>query len=144
MSCAFSTLRNSTSRPTGTIMAPPSPCSTRAAVSAITSPLSPQRTEPRGEHRDGGTEDGATAEPIRRPTPERNEHREAQEIGGNGHAEPHRIGMQRYRHLRQRRGDDGGVDLLHDDRRCDDDGDEFWFRLGGRGRDGDGVPLKTY
>jgi len=87
------------------------------------------RTE--GEHRDGGTEDSATAEPIRRPTAERNEHREAQEIGGDGHAEPHWIGMQRYRHLRQRRGDDGGVDLLHDDRRRDDDGDEFWFCLGG-------------
>jgi hypothetical protein len=30
----FSTLRNSTSRPTGTIIAPPIPCNTRAAVNS--------------------------------------------------------------------------------------------------------------
>src|SRR6202795_4941597 len=33
--------------------------------------------------------------------------------------------MQRDRHLRQRRGDHGGIDLLHDDRRADDHGDDF-------------------
>src|SRR5215472_12858049 len=47
MSSDFSTLRNRTSRPTGTIMAPPSPCSTRAAVSSAALPDSPHRIEPK-------------------------------------------------------------------------------------------------
>ena len=46
-SCERSTLRNRTSRPTGTIMAPPKPCSTRAAVSSMALSLRPHRTEPK-------------------------------------------------------------------------------------------------
>ena len=42
----FAAVRSSSSRPTGTIIAPPSPCSTRAATSS-TSPLDrPHRIEP--------------------------------------------------------------------------------------------------
>ena len=43
---ALVTERSSTSRPTGTIIAPPSPCSMRAATSCHREPLSPHRIEP--------------------------------------------------------------------------------------------------
>ena len=68
---------------------------------------------------------------IARSHYDRNEYGETQEIGGDGDAEPHRIGVQRDRHLRQRGGDHRGIDLLHDDRRTDDHGDDFWLAPGG-------------
>ncbi len=46
INAALSMLRNKTSRPTGTIMAPPKPCNTRAAVSSITLLERPQSMEP--------------------------------------------------------------------------------------------------
>ena len=130
INAALSMLRNRTSRPTGTIMAPPKPCSTRAAVSStdIVGKAAEDRAE--REQRDRGAEHGAAAEPIRRPAADRNEHREAEQIGRDRNTQPHRIGVQRDRHLRQRRGDHGGIDLLHDDRRADDHGDGFGFPLG--------------
>src|SRR6202035_4671163 len=69
---------------------------------------------------------------------DRNEHRKAEQIGGDGDAQAYRIGMQRDRHLRQRRGDHGGIDLLHDDRRADDHGDDFG--LGDGGHPGENYP----
>ena len=43
--CCFSVLRSTISRPTGTIMAPPMPCSTRAAVNCHNVPLAAQSTD---------------------------------------------------------------------------------------------------
>ena len=45
-SSSAATLRSSTSRPTGTIMAPPRPWTNRAATSIGRLPLWPQRIEP--------------------------------------------------------------------------------------------------
>ena len=42
----FGTLRNSTSRPTGTIIAPPSPWNTRAAIRVGSEVEAPQAIEP--------------------------------------------------------------------------------------------------
>src|ERR1700730_6389622 len=128
-SCERSTLRNRTSRPTGTIMAPPKPCSTRAAVSSTALLLRPQRTEPRVNSPMPARKTVAPAEPVGGPAADRDEDRDAEQVGGDGHAERHRVGIERDRHLRQRRGDHGGVDLLHDDGRRHDHGDDLW--LGG-------------
>ncbi len=43
--CCFSVLRSTIRRPTGTIMAPPAPCSTRATVNSHSVPLAAQTTE---------------------------------------------------------------------------------------------------
>lgn len=43
--CSFGVLRNTTSRPTGTIIAPPRPCSVRAAVKAGRLPLAAHSSE---------------------------------------------------------------------------------------------------
>ena len=42
----FGTVRSSTSRPTGTIMAPPMPCNTRAATRKDSDSARPHSTEP--------------------------------------------------------------------------------------------------
>ena len=45
-SSSLATERSRTSRPTGTIIAPPRPCSSRAATSSGNELLSPHRIEP--------------------------------------------------------------------------------------------------
>ena len=74
-------------------MAPPKPCSTRAAVSSTTLALKAAQDRAQGEQRDGGAEHGAAAEPVGDPAADRDEDREAQQIGGDGDTEPHRIGI---------------------------------------------------
>ena len=53
--------------------------------------LKPQRIEPQGEDDDGGAEHGARAEAIGDPAADRDEDREAQQIGGDGEVEVDRV-----------------------------------------------------
>ena len=75
-SSVFAAVRSSSSRPTGTIIAPPMPCRTRAADQESTRPFDrPHRIEPMVNTDDGGAEHGAGAEPVGDPAAGRDEHR---------------------------------------------------------------------
>ena len=73
-----STVRTSTSRPTGVIIAPPMPCTMRARTNCAIELDSAQPIEPSTNTRDGGAEHGAGAEPVGGPAAHRDEDGERQ------------------------------------------------------------------
>ena len=120
-----STLRSMTSRPTGTIIAPPMPCTTRASdqFEQIVAEAAEHRGE--GEDADRRAEDGARAIAVGDPAArQRDEDREAQHVGGDAEAELHRVGAEGLRHRRQRRRDDGAGEGLHEEGAGDDERDD--------------------
>ena len=82
MTSDFGTVRSRTSRPTGTIIAPPTPWTIRASDEL------PERAGKAAENRtqreddDRRAEDRARAESVRRPAARRDEDRQRKQIGG--------------------------------------------------------------
>ena len=76
-SSCFAAVRSSTSRPTGTIIAPPMPCRTRAATRNAERIGAAAQDRADGEHRDRGAEHRARAVAVGDPAAGRDEHREA-------------------------------------------------------------------
>ena len=116
----FSTVRTSTSRPTGVIIAPPMPCNDARQHELLSA--SRERAADRAEHEDddGRDEDGAGAETVGDPAAGRNEDGERQQIGGDRELERERARADIGRDGRQRRRDDGRVHVFHEHGRGDD------------------------
>ena len=132
---ALDTERSSTSRPIGTIMAPPIPCSDARSDQERQACGKPAQDGAESEQRDGGAENGARPEAVRHLAAHRDEHGKAQQVRGQGDVHVQRCGAEQLRHLRQRRREHGAVELLHEQRAGDDQGDRAvaWFppSLGG-------------
>ena len=77
-----------------------------------------------GEDHDCGAEHRAGAEAVRHPGADRDEHRQAQQVGGDRQVELDRVLVQRPGHRGQRRRDDCGVEQLHEQGAADDDWNE--------------------
>ena len=67
ISSAFGTVRRMTSRPTGTIMAPPMPWMMRNRTKSGSALREAARRRAQGEHDDGRAEHGAGAEAVGHP-----------------------------------------------------------------------------
>ena len=76
-------VRSTTSRPTGTIIAPPMPCNTRVAVSIGRSTAAAQPTEASVNIAIAAEEHPPGAEPVGQPPADRDQHREGQQVGGD-------------------------------------------------------------
>ena len=121
---ALAVARSRTRRPTGTIIAPPRPCSVRASTSCHTEVAKPHRMEPSTNTRDREPEHAARAEPVGDPAADRDEHREAEQVGGDREAEPQRAFAERRRDHRQRGGDRGRIQIFHEQGAGDDQRDQ--------------------
>ena len=108
--------RNTTSRPTGTIIAPPRPWMVRETVKVQRLLLAAHRSEA-SEHHDGGCEDPPRPMALGGPAADRNEHRQCDQVGGHAHREMRGRRVELRRHRRQRRGDHRRVEILHEKHR---------------------------
>ncbi len=77
-----------------------------------------------GEQPQSGHEHAAAAEAVGAPAAQWNEHRQGQHIGAHRQTHLHRADLQRPRHVGNGSGDDGGVELLHQEGDGHDDGDQ--------------------
>ena len=116
----FGIVRSSTSRPTGTIIAPPVPCTNRPATSAPSESLSAQPTEPTQEHGDRRHERRARAEAVGDPAADGNEHREREQIRRQRELQRDRVRREIRRDRRQRRREHRRVHVLDEQRASDD------------------------
>jgi len=82
------------------------------------------------EHRDGGAEHRARAEPVGGPAARRDEDGEREQVAGDGELERERAGADIGRDRRQRGGDHGRVHVLHEQR---DRNDKRHQAVGGHG-----------
>jgi hypothetical protein len=80
-----------------------------------------------GEDDDGGAEHRARAETVGHPAAQRDEDRQAQQIGGDREIEPQHVFMEGSGDRRQRRGDDRRIEILHEERAGDDQRDDVLF-----------------
>ncbi len=138
----FELERSSTSRPTGTIIAPPIPWMMRAPTRKAE--IRRLRAEDRAEREqaDRGPEHDPRAETVGDLAARRNEDGEAEQVGGQRHVHVQRVGAERARHRGQRGGQHGAVELLHEHRAGDDQRDRP--RAGGCRRGRDGVRRATW
>ena len=123
-SSSSGTLRRITSRPTGTIMAPPMPCRKRATTKPSSEFDAGAGERARHEHAERRAEDRARAEPVGHPAGDRDEDREADEIGGERELQGDRVLAEILRDHRQRGGDHRRIGVLHEQRGGDDQRDE--------------------
>ena len=124
-------VRMMASRPTGVIIAAPTPCSMRAATSIGT--LTDNAAERPTRSVNSATaerEDAARAEAIGDPAADRNADGQAQDVAGDDGLQAQRRDAQARRHRRDGGVDDGRVELLHEQRGRDDPGQ---VALGGCG-----------
>src|SRR5215472_10739790 len=82
-SALLSIERNSTSRPTGVIIAPPMPCTMRAITKPVTDSESAQPIEPTMKTATAAEKNQARPEAIGGPAAGRNEHGKRKQIGGD-------------------------------------------------------------
>ena len=85
-----------------------------------------------GEDGDGGGEDGAGAEAVGDPAADGDEDGEGEQVGGHADVEVDRADVEAARHLREGGGDDGAVEVLHEEGAGDQGGDVD----GGAGHEG--------
>src|SRR3954467_3135480 len=127
MICDFSASPKTTIRPTGTISAPPTPCSTRSATRAPRLELGAQpsdapvkmaiaaRNTRRAPWRGGGPAPARGSAPRRapvagaEPAAQRDQHRERDQVGGHDQARRARRRAERAADLRDGGDDDGPV-----------------------------------
>ena len=114
------TARNSTSRPTGTIIAPPRPWKTRQSANSTHTVAEAAQHRAEGEDSDRRAEDSARAEMVGEPAADRNEYGQAEDISGDADREMDRRRPEIDRHLRQSGGDHRAVEILHEESRSDD------------------------
>ena len=126
-SALLSIERNSTSRPTGVIIAPPMPCRMRAITKSVTEPDSAQPIEPAMKTATARGEYQARAEAVGGPAAGRNEHRERQEIRGDGELQRQRAGADIGGDRRQRRRNHRRIHVLHEQGGGDDERDQAFF-----------------
>ncbi len=103
-------VRSRISRPTGTIIAPPMPCTMRAATSIHSELDEAAADRADREHDDRRAEHTPGAEAVGGPAADRDEHRQAQQVAGDRHVEPQRRLADRARDRRQRRRDDRRIE----------------------------------
>jgi hypothetical protein len=89
-------------RPTGTIIEAPEAVGEAAEHGGA------------GEDRDRAGEDGAGAEPLRRPAAEGNAGRQHDHVAGDAEVEVDRVDVKAQRHPRDGGGDHGAVQQLHE------------------------------
>ncbi len=77
-----------------------------------------------GEDADGGGEDGTGAEAVGDPAADGDEDGEGDEVGGHAYVEIDGTGVEALRHLREGSGDDGAIEVLHEEGAGDERGDE--------------------
>ena len=112
-------------RPTGTIIAPPTPCTKRATVNVASESDAAHSSEPDDEHADGGAEDGAGAEAVGDPAADRDEHAEAEHVARDRDFQRDGVAAEGARHFGNRGDDDVRIDAFHEHRARDDErGDE--------------------
>ena len=120
-SSVFDTVRRITSRPTGTIIAPPMPWTTRAKTISPIELDSPHRIEPMVKMTIGEAEDRARAEAVGEPAGGRDEDGDGEEIGGERQLQVDRALAEIPRDRRQRRGEHRRIEVLHEQRAGDDE-----------------------
>ena len=125
ISSDFGTLRRMTRRPTGTIMAPPRPCTMRKATNSGQAARCAAQHRAAGEHRDGGHEHGARAVFVRDPAADGHEHREAEEIARQRELQRDGVLVEARRDGRQRGGEHRGIEVLHEQAASDDERNEL-------------------
>ena len=76
-----------------------------------------------GEDGDGGGEDGAGAEAVGDPAADGDEDGEGEQVGRHADVEADGADVEAARHLRQRGGDDGAVEVFHEEGARDEGGD---------------------
>ena len=135
-SALLSIERSSTSRPTGVIIAPPMPCRMRAMTKWVTEVRQRAADRAHHEHGDRDREHHARAETVGGPAAGRNEHRERQQIGGDGEFQRQRAGADIGRDRRQRGRNHRRVHVLHEQGGGHDQRDQAFFGHRDRGRDG--------
>ena len=118
----FGMVRSSTSRPTGTIIAPPVPCTNRPATSAPSESLSAQPTEPSRNTAIADDERRARAEAVGDPAADGNEHGEREQIRRQRELQRDRIRREIGGDRRQRRREHRRVHVLDEQRASDDQG----------------------
>ena len=98
------------------------PCRTRVATK--TGSELRQAAEERGEGEEGDrrAEDGARAEAVGDPAAGRDEDAEGQQVGADPDVEVDRADAEARRHVRDGGGDDGAVEVLHEERPGDEEG----------------------
>ena len=98
----------------GSMIAPPSPCAARLAISTGVAARERARQRSRREQRQAEHQDPATAEKIRRSTAEQQEAAECQRIRRDHPLQPRRAQMQIATDRRQRDVDDREIDDRHE------------------------------
>src|SRR6266851_2751981 len=116
----FANVRMIARRPTGVIMAAPSPCRIRAATSIGTLTDNPQSTDASVKIATASAKKAARAIAIRNPATDGYPHGQTQDVTGYDRLQTERCHPQTRRHRRNRGIDDGGVELLHEQRGSDD------------------------
>ena len=82
-----------------------------------------------GEGSDGEGEDGACAEAVGYPAADGDADGQSEEVGGHADVEVDGADVKAARHLGESGGDDGAVQVLHEDGAGDQHGDEEWGGL---------------
>ena len=77
-----------------------------------------------GEDSDSGGEDGAGAEAVGEPAADGDEDGQSDEVGGHADVETDGADVEAARHLGESGGDDGAVEVLHEEGAGDEHGDE--------------------
>ena len=91
ISSDFGTVRRMTSRPTGTIMAPPMPWTMRNSTKSSSDVRKAAGRRAEGEDDDRRAEHGARAEAVGDPAAQGNEHGERQQVRGERELERDRV-----------------------------------------------------
>ena len=112
-------------RPTGTIIAPPTPCTKRATVKVASELDAAHSSEPDDEDADGGAKDGAGAEAVGDPAADRDEHAEAEHVARDRDLQRDGVAAEGAGHLGNGGDDDVRIHAFHEHRARDDErGDE--------------------
>ena len=98
----------------------------------------------KGEDDDGQAEDVLGAEAVGDPAAGGDEHRECQEVGGQGDVHVHGFGAEGARHGRQGGGDDGAVEVLHEEGAGDDQRGDAGAPAGAAGGGGGQVHCASF
>ncbi len=127
--------RSSTSRPTGVIIAPPMPCRMRAITKCVTDCDIAQPIDPDHEDADRDGEHHPRAKTVGGPAARRNEHRERQQIGGDGELQRQRAGADIGGDRRQRGRNDRRIHVFHEQGGGHDERDQALFVHENRGEE---------
>lgn len=113
MYCSRGTIFITVKRPTGTIIAPPTPCSTRRHHQLVEGVGLGAKQRAGGKQHDGGKEDIPHPHFVRQPAAGRQQHGDRQHVGDDYHMHMQRALPQAFRHGGEGGVDDGRIQRLH-------------------------------